>query len=54
MIQCRRCAISNGGIKHQRVAHFHNDLFDGWFCAPCVDELVDSALLGLVPREAPS
>lgn len=35
---CRRCN------RATNVMHFHNDAFDGWFCAMCVDVLVDAAL----------
>lgn len=33
---CRRCSTS------RNVAHYRNDLFDGWFCPGCVDEVVNA------------
>lgn len=31
---CRRC-------QSEQVVHYRNDLFDGWFCPRCVNELVN-------------
>lgn len=42
---CRRCNT------HRNVAHHRNGLFNGWFCAACVDLLVDELIADL--SEAP-
>lgn len=33
---CRRCNTD------RNLGHFHNDIFQGWFCPACVDELADA------------
>lgn len=54
VIQCRRCGATNGNYRHHRIAHYHNVLLDGWFCAQCVDELIDNALANVPDASAAS
>lgn len=34
MMSCRRCG-------RRPVVHYRNDLFDGWFCSRCLNDLVN-------------
>lgn len=43
-MNCRRCN------SPRNLGHYQNDLFDGWFCVACVDELIDADIARQMSR----